>query len=378
MNCQEEWFKLAVEAIEQNNMSRLSELIVIMKRHDRENQQFAEDLKKLGSKEEFVSLKLLEVVYQGETLLGYACNIDNLQAVRLLVEAGANINQTFKKHNGYTTGALYIAASKGHLAVVAYLVDYLINKDDKELPLPDGTNALYAAAIHNQQSVLEYLLNKKKYNPDPVRFLSGNIPLLEAIFARYVEIVKCLILAGANIKHRNHWGVAAVDHSISDRSPEIQNTIKAVLVFEEFCETLRKPEVTETDGTKHLVYSPEGLALIQEELYKSFQLWPELASTRIWEIYQIPPNERMFSDSQLLLLEHCLLGILARNDTPASIINAVKSACIDVGLFKYGEDDEFAIVFLRAAPLTLIRTVLERAITIIAGSKALKGCMKGI
>lgn len=81
---------------------------------------------------------------------------NNLEIVKMLVEAGANINQK-NKENGKT--ALMYAAALGYLEVCEYLLNQkqiLINAKDKE-----GKTALMHAVANARIDVVKLLIDKK-------------------------------------------------------------------------------------------------------------------------------------------------------------------------------------------------------------------------
>ncbi len=81
---------------------------------------------------------------------------NNLEIVKMLVEAGANINQK-NKENGKT--ALMYAASLGYLEVCEYLIsqkEILINAKDKE-----GKTALMHAVANARLDIVKLFIDKK-------------------------------------------------------------------------------------------------------------------------------------------------------------------------------------------------------------------------
>lgn len=81
---------------------------------------------------------------------------NNLEIVRMLVEAGANINQK-NKENGKT--ALMYASALGYLEVCEFLLsqkNILINAKDKE-----GKTALMHAVANARVEIVKLLLDKK-------------------------------------------------------------------------------------------------------------------------------------------------------------------------------------------------------------------------
>lgn len=115
---------------------------------------------------------------------------NNLEIVKMLVEAGANINQK-NKENGKT--ALMYAAALGYLEVCEYLLsqkNILINAKDKE-----GKTALMHA-VSNARTEIVKLLIEKKANVN-ARTNTEESALSIAIKIGRPEIVKLLKENGA-------------------------------------------------------------------------------------------------------------------------------------------------------------------------------------
>jgi ankyrin repeat protein len=127
----------------------------------------------------------------GMTALHWATYHDDLEAVKLLIEAGANA----KAANRYGVTALSLACTNGNKAIVERLLD--AGADLKET-LPGGETALMTAARTGRPDVVELLLargadvNAKEHK--------GQTALMWAAAEGHVEVVGSLLKAGADLR----------------------------------------------------------------------------------------------------------------------------------------------------------------------------------
>ncbi|MCB1141682.1 MAG: ankyrin repeat domain-containing protein [Leptospiraceae bacterium] len=123
------------------------------------------------------------------TSLMIASSDNNLTVVKLLVEAGADINRK-NKENGRT--ALMYASVNGHYDVVKYLIEQesnLINAKDKE-----GKTALIHAVMGGRMNVIKLLIeNKANVNS---RTYTDDSALSFALKTGKVEIINLLRNSG--------------------------------------------------------------------------------------------------------------------------------------------------------------------------------------
>jgi len=149
---------------------------------------------------------------ENETPITYACKYNNLDALIILIEAGANI----------TVEAGNIAALHGNTNVVKYLVDgHLVQSavlmeiavkcgcmDIVEFMVSrfninelDLEKALLAACKYGQADLATYLLTFPLQVDVPD--LYGHTPLFFAVSKNMLSVVKLLYVAGANMHFEN-------------------------------------------------------------------------------------------------------------------------------------------------------------------------------
>ena len=115
---------------------------------------------------------------------------NNLEMVKLLVEAGADVN---RKHKETGKNALIYASANGHLDILRYLLarpEILVNAKDKE-----GKTALIHAVFYARKETISILLNNKA-NPN-ARTNVDESALGFALKGGRPEIVSLLRQAGA-------------------------------------------------------------------------------------------------------------------------------------------------------------------------------------
>lgn len=114
---------------------------------------------------------------------------NNLEAIKLLISAGSDVNQ---KHSENGKTALMYAASFGHYEIAKTLIDKkaLIDSKDKE-----GKTALMHAIIKGRKEIVQLLIaNKANVN---ARTIGEDSPLRYAMQSGKPEIVKMLKDANA-------------------------------------------------------------------------------------------------------------------------------------------------------------------------------------
>ena len=138
----------------------------------------------------------------------------NLERVMLFVEAGMDKNQV---GGVFRASALLIAATKGHLSIVQYLVEQRadINKADDNDFTP-----LFAASAHGHVDVVRYLLEQGA-DRDKVDFVDGATPLHAAVFHGHIEIAKLLMVYGSDLHVRNKWGENAIESTSNEELKQI-------------------------------------------------------------------------------------------------------------------------------------------------------------
>ncbi|KAF6788786.1 ankyrin repeat domain-containing protein 52 [Colletotrichum sojae] len=125
----------------------------------------------------------------GRTALGAACDKGNLEAVRLVMEAGANIDMV--DHRRRTP--IYAASHNGHVDVIKVLLE---KGADISVADNDGWTPLNAASNGGHLEVVKVLLEKGA--DVSVASQSGLTPLNTASYGGHLEVVKVLLEKGAD------------------------------------------------------------------------------------------------------------------------------------------------------------------------------------
>jgi ankyrin repeat protein len=144
---------------------------------------------------------------QGCTCLHTACDYGWLSIVQYLVgTAKANVAAT--DEDGWTP--LAMASSNGHLNVV----QYLLSTDAASTHNRNGMTPLHAASGKGRLGTVQYLLSTAKYDVD-ARDINDETALHYACIHGHIQVVQCLIEAGANVEAMNELGSTAL-HMASD------------------------------------------------------------------------------------------------------------------------------------------------------------------
>ena len=146
------------------------------------------------------------------SLLWDAADTGNLEQVTLLVEQGADINQI---GGGYEGTALDIAAYKGHLEVVRYLVEQ--EKTDRR-----GWTPLLNASCNGHLEMVRYLLEQGSDRDKTTD--SGWTSLHLAAYGGHFETAKLLMVYGADLNARTNDGELPID--MPGATEEIKQAIR--------------------------------------------------------------------------------------------------------------------------------------------------------
>lgn len=156
----------------------------------------------------------LEIVNnQGDTFLMRASSSGSLEKVKLLIEAGVDLN----KHNAINwTTALMQAAGNNRLDTLKYLMERgaALNKQNV-----DGYTALHYAVINDRLDAVEMLIsNKADLN---VRSHQGKTALIQACISGNLGLVEVLAKAGADLNVISDEGFSAVGYALLNNRIEI-------------------------------------------------------------------------------------------------------------------------------------------------------------
>jgi uncharacterized protein len=132
----------------------------------------------------------------GTTALHWAVRMDDIEAVRLLLGAGANAQAA----NRYGVTPLALAAVNGNPAVVGALIKA---GADVNAALPEGETALMTAARTGNPEALELLLERGADANTQENWL-GEAALMWAAAQNHAEAVKVLLAHGAKPDLRSH------------------------------------------------------------------------------------------------------------------------------------------------------------------------------
>jgi len=131
-----------------------------------------------------------------ETALYYATSRDNVEIVKLLLEAGANPSQTTDQ--GFTL--LHMAAYNGLVEILQLLLDAGANPNSQTTD--QGFTPLYMAADRGNVKIVEILASYPIIDLEVEEFRKGVRPLHHVASRGNVEIVKTLVDAGAQVNAR--------------------------------------------------------------------------------------------------------------------------------------------------------------------------------
>eukprot|EP00435_Cladocopium_sp_Y103_P039169 s837_g10.t1 len=135
----------------------------------------------------------------GLTPLHHAAKCGHVEAMRLLLEAGAEIDARTK----HGSAPLHLAAERGHLAAVQCLVEAGAPKDPVNYICE--ITPLGLAAAYGHQKVVRFLLEAGADKDHPTTDI-GRTPLHFAIMVRNLEVVRILLEFGANKNQATHGG----------------------------------------------------------------------------------------------------------------------------------------------------------------------------
>jgi ankyrin repeat protein len=142
----------------------------------------------------------------GVTALMYSAQFGALEAVRLLLDAGASVN---KQDNKRGATPLICAAEKGHTEMVKLLLN---SGADTRIKLLSGGTFLHAAvgghALEVVHSALDDGLEVNAKRDD------GLTPLHVAAWSRSPWLLKLLIDHGADVNAKTTWGMTALIGSL--------------------------------------------------------------------------------------------------------------------------------------------------------------------
>lgn len=138
----------------------------------------------------------------GRTALMMAVQIGNLSILKMLINAGADLEQKAKEGE---TAFLYACRVSESIKLIEYLIKQGANTQAKNVYDDD---ALFIAAEYNKNwRVVEYLINTKLYDVNGQNCNYHYTPLMAAVRYNTIDVVNVLIDHGASlyVKDANGW-----------------------------------------------------------------------------------------------------------------------------------------------------------------------------
>jgi ankyrin repeat protein len=167
--------------------------------------------------------RLQELVEAGEdlnaedifgTALHLAALNNNVDAARLLIDAGTDVN--LPQRGGGQQTALYIAAQRGSVEVVTILIEA---GADVEARSEYGFTPLHGAASADQVDVVKLLIEAGADLEAPGYYL-GRTPLMNAVDGNAVGVIELFVTEGADLDAKRPNGVTALHHAAGYGSPD--------------------------------------------------------------------------------------------------------------------------------------------------------------
>ena len=156
-----------------------------------------------------------------DTRMYDAAESGDLERVELLLGQGVNKNNFYMIYTGINPSrrtALWIAAMKGHLPVVQFLVE---QGADMESACDDGATPLMVASEWGHLEVVRYLLEQAADRDKAASY--GMTSLHLAAIHDHLEIAMLLMSYGANLSARNSRRELPIDVA---RSEEMKQAIR--------------------------------------------------------------------------------------------------------------------------------------------------------
>ncbi|XP_066953979.1 protein TANC2 isoform X19 [Macrobrachium rosenbergii] len=153
---------------------------------------------------------------EGVTALGLAAARGHCDVVRLLVQANASL--TMKDKQNQTP--MVQAAAAGHLNVVGYLLscDW---PGPHDLLRNQAHQSLVAAASNGHSNVVEFLLDMAEVSVDGEDTVTGETALTVAAGAGHTALVAALLRAGASITRTNSRGASPLTCAVKNGHYEV-------------------------------------------------------------------------------------------------------------------------------------------------------------
>lgn len=138
--------------------------------------------------------------YTGDSLLFDATSRGDMDTVTVLLERGANVN----REDRYGGTALFKAVVRGHEEVATLLLG--AGADVRHRTNPAGFTPLMAASIHGHLGMTRLFLRHMRGAGLDDRFAGGQTALYYSCERGQAEVLRTLLLAGADCTIANQWG----------------------------------------------------------------------------------------------------------------------------------------------------------------------------
>lgn len=159
----------------------------------------------------------------GRTALMMAVQVGDLNILKMLIKAGANLEQTAKENE---TTFLYACRVTEDVKVIEYLIKQGVNTKARNV---FGHNALFIAAENNKSwKVVEYLINTKLYNINDQNCNYNYTPLMAAVRYNTIDVVNVLVDHGANLYAKDADGWLPVLHAGANYDDNPINLIRLI------------------------------------------------------------------------------------------------------------------------------------------------------
>ena len=145
-------------------------------------------------------------IHDNGTALTYAAFGNNIEAVKLLIKNGADVNE-----GGYWGNPLEIASYKGRYEIAEILIN---NGASINYVSRDGMTPLFHAVQVKENSKIVDLLLKNGADPNFIQPNTKEAVLSIAAAKGYLSIVKLLVNHGCNIFHEGVGGLTALDWAL--------------------------------------------------------------------------------------------------------------------------------------------------------------------
>jgi uncharacterized protein len=140
-----------------------------------------------------------------------AVNAGDLDAVRRLLAAGAEVDERFPRVNGFNDAhtPLLVAARDGHTEIVAELLE--AGADVNAVESVFGAVPLHKAVYNGHADITKLLADHSAVRLDVQGATNGYTPLHDSLWHGYVECAEVLMDAGARLDLKGHDGKTPLD-----------------------------------------------------------------------------------------------------------------------------------------------------------------------